>query len=143
MSRSGYGYNYDDADLILYRAKVERAMSSKRGQKFLKKLLAEMDAMKVKELVSGELEADGRCCAIGLMTRKRRIDVMWSDEGDCDNARYVARKLNIAECLAREVVFENDEKDIDFCISYTTTSFVEAPAERWERMRRWVSSCIR
>lgn len=137
MSRAGYSDDYDLHAIILYRANVDRAIAGARGQRFLRELAANMDAMEKKELVSGELEANGSVCAIGVMTRAKGVEVRWSTEHDIDNADYVARQLDIAECMAREIVYENDLDDF-----YHASTVAESPADRWHRMRNWVQKHI-
>lgn len=123
MSRSGYS---DDCDnLNLYRAAVERALHGKRGQAFLRELIASLDALPEKVLISGELIADdGRCCAIGAACKARSLDVATIDYEDPET---VGRLLGIARSMAAEIAYMNDEWD----------SPSESPANRWSRMRRW------
>lgn len=132
MSRSGYN---DDCDnewaLIRYRGMVASASRGKRGQKLFKDLLAALDAMPVKELIPGELEMDGQVCALGALAKARGIDV---SKLDPENAEEVGKAFDIAEPLAREIVFENDE-------GYHWNG--DTPAQRWERMRRWVENQIK
>ena len=45
MSRSGYGDDIGQWDLIRWRGAVQSAMCGKRGQAFLKEMLAALDAL--------------------------------------------------------------------------------------------------
>jgi hypothetical protein len=168
MSRSGY---YDDIEDPLaygrWRAQVKSSTRGKRGQKLLKDMLAALDAMPEKRLVSGVLEIsseadernaqkwvdlfkdpdaanryrkhyvetrppsykEGDVCALGAIGRVRGLDMSGLDPEDPEG---VAVAFDVAEPLAREIVFMNDEG----------TCSAETPEERWKRMREWVSSQI-
>lgn len=129
MSRSQYIDDCDDNwQMIKWRGMVSSAIRGKRGQQFLKDLLTALDAMPVKALIADELEQDGEVCAIGALGKARGIDMSKIDPED---PPQVAGAFNIAECLAQEVVFENDEQ----CSH-------ETPEQRWVSMRRWVASKI-
>src|SRR2546422_9707860 len=108
---------------------VASAMRGKRGQQFLQDLLAALDAMPEKSLIVGELEENGEVCAIGALGRARGLDMAKIDP---EEPKEVAAAFNIAECLAQEVVYENDES------SWTA----ETPQQRWTRMRNWVAEQI-
>ena len=128
MSRSGY--SEDCENLELYRAAVDRAIHGKRGQAFLRELAAALDAMPHKELISGELVAEsGAVCAIGVVCKARGTDVSHVNYEDPDS---VARAIGIARSMAAEIEYMNDE--------YARA--METPAERWERMRKWVGKSI-
>lgn len=58
MSRSGYIDELDQWDLIRYRGQVASAIRGKRGQAFLRDLLAALDAMPEKRLIAGTFERD-------------------------------------------------------------------------------------
>lgn len=47
--------------------------------------------------------------------------------------RLMQQRLDIAKCLAKEVAFIND----DACL------YGETPAQRWDRVRSWVSENIK
>lgn len=143
MSRSGY---VDDCDeqwqFALWRGSVASAIRGRRGQSFLKEMLASLDAMPVKRLIAGDLVAPElvpcshwglfeteSVCAIGALGKARGIDMSSMDPED---AATVAGAFNIADCLAREVVCLNDEH-------YDP----ETPERRFERMRAWIVSEIR
>jgi hypothetical protein len=135
MSRSGYTEDYDEQyqnALELYRANVDRAIRGKRGQAFLRDLLAALDAMPEKRLISDSLVApEIGVCAIGSLGQRRGINM---DSIDPDDAVTVGKAFNISQCLSREVVFENDE-------GYP--SRIETPEHRWTRMRAWVAAQIK
>ena|ERR1700744_589597 len=128
MSRSGYS---DDCENInLYRGTVERAIRGRRGQAFLKELAKAMDEMPVKRLIANELVTEtGEVCAIGVVCKKRGLDV---SEVDIWNSEEVGKLVGIAQSMAAEIEFENDEGAY-----YRNKS--ETPEERWQRIRKWVS----
>jgi len=134
MSRSGYS---DDCEnLGLWRGAVERAIRGKRGQAFLREMANALDAMPEKELISGEIvrqtsaSSEARVCAIGAVAQARKLDVSKLDIEDGDD---VGQAFGIAQALAREIVFENDE----------ASPCGETPAARWTRMRAWVTKNLR
>lgn len=127
MSRSGYNHSwdFDTWHLIRYRGAVASAMRGKRGQQFLHDLLNAMAALPEPKLVANELETEeGAVCAIGALGRARGVDMKKLDPEDIET---VAGVFNIADCLAREVVYMNDEGSYD-----------ETPEQRFSRMRAWV-----
>jgi hypothetical protein len=133
MSRSGYIDDYDDDFLALYRwrGQVASAIRGKRGQKLLKDLLSALDAMPEKVLIANELEAnDGGVCALGAVGKARGIDMTGVDPQEFE---VVAPLFDIAEPLAREIAYENDE-----CGTYR-----ETPEQRFVRVRKWVVSQIK
>lgn len=131
MSRSGYSDDCDnDWQAIMWRGAVASALRGKRGQSFLKEMLAALDAMPEKKLIAHELEQEGAVCAIGAVGKNRGIDM---SELDPEDYQGVANKFGISRALAQEIVFMNDEA------SYTA----ETPERRFERMREWVESEIR
>jgi hypothetical protein len=130
MSRSGYLEDGDGTewDFIRWRGQVASATRGKRGQKLLRAMLAALDAMPDKELITTELEADGAVCALGAIGRAQGLDL---SDIDPDNEQRVARVFDIAPCLAQEIVYFNDEVNMH-----------ETPRARFERMRAWVVSKI-
>jgi hypothetical protein len=132
VSRSGYSDDYDGeaAALNLYRGTVLRATKGKRGQEFFKALVDALDAMPEKKLIANDLETpEGAVCAIGALGRARNIPM---SDLDPDEADRVAERFNIAQCLAREVVYMNDEWG----------RHDETPETRWVRMREWAERQI-
>ena len=80
MSRSGYIDDFEDNwQLIKWRGQVASASRGKRGQQFFRDLLAAMDAMPEKRLITHELEEDGEVCAIGALCRARGVDMATID----------------------------------------------------------------
>lgn len=136
MSRSGYTEDCDGWALIRWRGAVKAAIRGKRGQSFLREMLASLDAMPEKRLITDELEAtaeDGECeggvCAIGAVGQSRGIDMTAIDTYEHDD---LGKAFGIARALAQEIMYENDD------CSWGN----ESPEQRWERMRRWVVSCL-
>lgn len=132
MSRSGYSEDYGEQypnELEFYRTRVANAIGGKRGQAFLRDLVTALDAMPDKKLIADELQdGDGLVCAIGSVGVMRGVDMTNLDPHHADE---VAKAFNIAECLAREIVFENDERP-----NYWSTK-EETPEARWQRMHDW------
>lgn len=132
MSRSGYDDYDGDCDqwqMIMYQGAVKSAFRGKRGQAFLREMLAALDALPIPILIANDLEADGAVCAIGAVGKARGVDMTKLDPED---AETVAGKFGIATCMAREIVYEND----DWCGH-------DSPIARWVKVRGWVQSQIR
>ena len=128
MSRSGYTDDCDGIALNLWRGAVDRALRGARGQHFLRKLRASLDAMPVKRLISEVISDDaGEVCALGSVDPKAPIDP--------DDRDQVAKYFGIAPAMAAEIAYENDEG------AYRQHR-AETPEERWTRMRAWVDKQI-
>lgn len=133
MSRSGYmdDWDGDDWQAALCLGRVARAMKGKRGQAFLKEMLAALDAMPEKQLITNELETtEGAVCAIGSVGKARGVDMTKLDPEDPDG---VAAAFGIAPSMAREIVYMNDEGG----------DYEETPEARFIRLRSWVARQIR
>ncbi len=129
MSRSGYSYDFDQWANIRWRGQVASAIRGKRGQQLLRELAEAMDAMPEKKLIAEELKMEGSYCALGVVGEKRKIDL---DKIDPKDYETVAKEFNIAEQLAREIVYQNDEGVCRW----------QTPEERWKFMREWVEGQI-
>ena len=165
MSRSGYHDDCEGWDLI--RGAVKSAIRGRRGQAFLKEMLAALDALPEKRLITEDLVIDGEnggfivggdtlvaehvggttfsyygtvskppevckigdVCALGAVAAARKMQVSDIDPHD---PYQVAPAFGIAEAMAREIVYENDEG----------TYALETPEERFERMRKWIVANI-
>lgn len=127
------GYTDDCENVALYRNSVALAIRGKRGQAMLRKMADAMDAMPVKELITGDLRNEDGCCAIGtICPNPPGWDSMTMDQkyghDVSEDHEYVSSVLNIAPCLAAEVMFINDEAG----------PYKETPAKRWSRVRKWI-----
>jgi len=146
MSRSGYNEDGDNDNwaFICYRGAVTSAIKGKRGQAFLREALATMDAMPVKELIASELEQSGKFCTLGAVGHARGIDM---SEMDTTNWLELSRTFNIAEVLAREIMYMNDEGVGGFQWDlvngrHARSSVTNVPARRWEYVRKWIAAQI-
>lgn len=128
MSRSGYYDDIDNWELIKWRGAVTSAIRGRRGQAFLREMLAELDALPKKRLIPNDLVRDGEVCAIGAVAVARGLDVSDIDPEDRDQ---VAAAFGIATALAAEIEDMNDER------------FYGSPEERFAKMRRWVETHIK
>lgn len=132
MSRHGYSDDIDQWDLIRWRGQVASAIRGKRGQRLLIDLVQALDAMPKKALIAEKLidheDADA-VCALGAVGVKRGIAM---EQLDPEEYQSIAEVFDIAEQLAREITFINDEW------GYSD----ETPLQRWERVRAWAMSHI-
>lgn len=135
MSRHGYSDDFGSEDPLAlgrWRAQVKSATRGKRGQKLLRDLRDALDAMPEKRLIAGDLEnPDGEVCALGALGMCRGLDLSKIDPESPDQ---VAAAFDIAEPLAREIQYEND----DFWYSGAGGQ----DEQRWQYMRRWVERQI-
>lgn len=121
MSRSGYIDDFEDPlELGQYRGRVASAIRGKRGQAFLRRLVAALDAMPEKRLITDELRNGNDRCALGV--------VMGDNEAalalDPESHNAIGKALDIAPCLVAEVEYENDDEE-------------STPERRWHYMRAW------
>lgn len=133
MSRSDYTDDCEDNwAMIRYRGAVNSATKGKRGQQLFRDLAAALDAMPVKSLTADELVTqDGEYCTLGVLGAARGMDIAKLDPED---HQQVAAAFNVADCLVREIVFENDDE--------WSFRSAETPEHRWTRMRKWVEQQI-
>lgn len=125
MSRHGYQDDLDQQDLAMWRGRVASAIRGRRGQKLIRDLAVALDAMPVRRLISGDLVRDGECCALGAVGLHRRV--LGIEDIAPEDHHVIANALDIAECLAREIEYENDDG----------VWVPETPEQRWARMRAW------
>jgi hypothetical protein len=130
MSRAGYSDDIDDNwQLICWRGAVKSAIRGKRGQEFLRRMLAALDALPSKRLIAHELEKDGDVCALGSVARVQGMDVSAIDPGDYD---AVASAFGIPQALVREIEYVNDEY-----LDHLPSS-PETEESRFQTVREWV-----
>lgn len=161
MSRSGYSDDCENWSLICWRGAVTSAIRGKRGQQALREIAAALDSLPVKELAAESLVTEeGTYCTLGALGRARGIDMSPIDPEDRDT---VAQAFGIAEAMAAEVMYLNDEgvdewKYVDVeIVGPVRRGFpdygrhrrhVRVPEEnvaekRWRYMRDWVEKQIR
>src|ERR1700719_82003 len=129
MGRSGYVDEWDGDTpnaSELWRANVDRMLKGAKGQKFLRELLAALDALPVKRLIAEDLERDGEVCTIGAVGKYRRIDM---SKLDPEEPEQIADAFGIKPMLVQEIEYINDD---DFGLGDRT------PEQRFERVRKWV-----
>lgn len=153
MSRSGYS---DDAENVgLWRGAVASALRGRRGQAFLRELLAALDALPLPRLVREDLvrapeyEVIGGAeyCALGALGRTRGADLT---KVDPYNDLEVAETFDVAHALACEVMWINDEAGPVYHYPVTLSDGTirnryrdETPEERFARVRAWAVSKLR
>lgn len=157
MSRSGYTDECDDQwALIRWRGAVASAIRGERGQSMLRELLVALDAMPEKRLAAGSLvNADGEFCTLGALGAARGIELNAIDPED---RQQVAKAFGVAEALAAEIMYLNDEgvvddwlwQDVEICgpmrgQRHKRSVMVPNPKAlemRWAYMRRWAEQQI-
>jgi hypothetical protein len=123
MTRSGYSEGCEGWELIRWRGAVESAIGGARGQKFLRDLVAALDALPEKRLIQDELQTEDGVCAIGSVGLLRSVDMTKLDVEDYDQ---LADAFDIAPALVREIEFINDE-----------VGWRETPEARFTSVRSW------
>lgn len=117
----------------MWRGVIASATRGKRGQAFFRDLVAALDAMPEKRLVSGDLETkEGDVCALGSLGRHRGVDLEAVDTYDHEE---LGKTFDIASQLSQEVMYENDEGGPYYQ--------KETPEQRWVRVRKWAASQIK
>lgn len=130
MSRAGYSEDPGgEWALICWRGAVASAIRGRRGQAFLRELRDALDEMPDKRLIAEELAIEGEACALGVVARRRGIDVQTIDAHDHDSIHV---PFGIANALAREIIWENDE----------SWPYPKTPEERWRKVRWWAEANI-
>lgn len=130
MGRSGYSDDCMGRELNLWRGAVASALRGRRGQAFLREMRDALLALTERRLISGALVVGGECCGLGAVAIARGVDVAGLDP--YEDRRAVAETFGIAEAMAAEVMFMNDEAN----------PLPESPEKRWERILLWVESEI-
>lgn len=131
MSRSGYiDDDENDPGFARWRGAVKRALRGRRGQAFLREMLAALDAMPEKSLIAAELVTEtGDVCAIGAVCKARGMDVSTIDESEPE---AVAEAVGISRAMAAEIAYINDEDGPG------RWNDPEKTSARFERVRAWV-----
>jgi hypothetical protein len=161
MSRSGYTDDCDDNwALIRWRGAVASAIRGSRGQAMLREVAEALDALPEKRLAAESLvTADGEYCTLGALGRARGIDMIPIDPED---RQAVAHTFGVAEALAAEIMYLNDEYiddwkwiKVEICGPVrpgypdygrrrrsVRVKNERAAEQRWQYMRDWVAKQI-
>lgn len=132
MSRAEYTENVDveNWDFIRWRGAVTSSLRGLRGQAFLRELIAALDAMPEKRLITDSMKADGAFCALGSVAQARGMtDVEKYNALEADSVGPV---FGISSALAREIMYINDEAGYH----------KETAEERWIRVRTWAERSL-
>lgn len=160
MSRSGYSDECDGWALIRWRGAVKQAIRGARGQAMLRELVQALDALPDHRLAADSLVTpDGDYCTLGALGRARGMDMA---EIDPEDREAVAQAFGVAEALAAEIMWLNDEMhddfggyvDVEICGPMRPHRFERhrrtvrirnerAEEVRWARMRQWALDNIR
>lgn len=133
MSVTRSGYSEDCDNVALYRQAVDRALAGKRGQAFLREMLAALDVLPNKRLIAEDIvRADGEICGLGAVALLRGVDT--SGIVDPTDREYVGQFFGIAPSMAAEIAYINDECGRQVW----SQSGPETPEERFTRVRAWV-----
>lgn len=131
MSRSNYSDECDGWALIRWRGAVNKAIKGARGQQLLKEMLAALDAMPVKRLITNDLiQPTGEVCALGCLGKARGVNM---DDIDPEDPESVATLFGVAPALVQEIAYMNDDY----------YRWITTPEKRWELIRGWVAKQIK
>jgi hypothetical protein len=134
MSRLYYSDNDYDQEIGVARGRRLSAIRSQRGQRFLRDLVAALDALPTPELHSGALEDSktGCCCAFGAVRRLRGVESvkLWFHPEDEDiTPDSLAEPFDVSPTLAWAVVQANEDMHED--------NSEQGRRRRWAEVRDW------
>ena len=133
MSRLYVNDDYDYRLEGLMQGWLRSAVRGKSGQRFLRGLVAALDALPTPELSSGALEdsATGCCCAFGAVRRFRgpeNVTLHYHPEEDT-SPDDLAKPFGVSQTLAWAVVQANDRKPLN--------NSEPDRRLRWQEVRAW------
>jgi hypothetical protein len=112
VSRSWEGESDDPLDWGRYKAATRSTLRGRRGQAFLRELIAALDALHRPELSAGALgnRRTGCVCALGAiaLAQGASFDDLARDNGDWGPGD-AADWYNISPTLANEIISANDD----------------------------------
>lgn len=129
--RSGYHDDLDNLDLGRWRGQVASALRGQRGQRFLRELIAALDALPEKRLIPDDLEKEGEVCALGSVGRNRGLDMSALDPHDHSQLSGV---FDIPHQLIAEIEYLNDEGGYG---QSAEGEWLRTPENRWVEVRAW------
>jgi len=152
MSRSGYSDDCTGWALIRWRGAVQQAVRGRRGQAFLRELIAALDALPEPRLAAGVLMTrDGCYCALGAVGHARCMDLTRIDP---DDREAVAQAFGVSAALAAEIMDVNDVEGLPELVTFNFevcgpmrpweshtqlrwSTNERSGSIRWKRMRAW------
>lgn len=139
----------DALELGRWLGRVKSAIRGRRGQRFLRDLERALVALPVKRLIRNSFCRDGEVCLTGAAMVQKRVDAGMTREaamrevhktydadmdeedwGSDEGAAVVEGEFDVAESLAWEAVYQNDET-------------AGTPEHRYEACLRWVQRNIK
>jgi hypothetical protein len=134
MTRLYYDDDCGPSEEGLRQGWLRSAIRGQRGQRFLRDLVAALDALPTPELSSGALEdpETGCCCAFGAVLRFRgaeNVPLWFHPEEEDMMPDSLAEPFDVSKTLAWAVVQANEE----MCSSNTE----QDRRRRWAEVRAW------
>lgn len=170
MSRVHFNEDCDSPEAILdagrWENNLRRQIKGKRGQAFLRELLAALEALPSKRLIANAVARDREVCTLGALALKRRtdageprVDVLddlaklvvdddderaFDDDADVeDMADWARAVLGCPSMLASVIPYEQDDYDVtEWDGGKYSGRRQPTPEERYEFMIRWVRARI-
>ena len=142
MSRCGYSDDHDDLALGRWRGQVTSSICGKRGQVFLHKALAALDAIPDKKLYPNKLQGKDNCfCVVGAVAHHQGINITDTED---DDYFYLAQLMDVSQQMIQELFYKNDE-EFTYFSPVPERGFLNesSPEKRWKLMRDWVASQIK
>lgn len=135
MSRTWEGESDDPLDWGRYEAAKRSTLRGRRGQAFLRELIAALDALPRPELSEGALgdRRTGCVCALGAVALAQgdSFDDLAADNGNW-GPEDAADWYNISPTLANEIISANDD--------WRDGNSVDVRQSRWRYVRGWAVS---
>ena len=132
MSRFWEGESDDPLDWGRYEAAKRSTLRGKRGQAFLRELVAALDALPKPELSEGALgdRRTGCVCAFGAvaLAQGESFDDLAKDNGNW-SPHEVAEWYSISPTLANEIIRANDD--------WRDGNAADVRQSRWRHVRAW------
>lgn len=130
-------YNDDDcspSEEGLQKGWFLSTIRGQRGQRFLRELVAALDALPTPELSSGALEdaKTGCCCAFGAVRRLRgpeNVKLWFHPEEEDMTPNHLAEPFGVSQTLAWAVVQANEDMN--------ESNAEQARRHRWAEVRAW------